>query len=318
MSIRDKDNLPLVTVFTLIYNTNPKFVIEAIESIRDNKYPNIQHIIIDDCSPDPFSKNTVKEWVDKEQYPCEFYEHSENYGVCKSLNHVLELAKGKYIFGCSDDIILPNKIFTEIQILENLDAKYAATYSDAFLIDENSEPMYGLFIQQYKNFKKLPEGDIYIELLKGNFLPMMSMLFKTQFIKEVGGFDESIGYEDFDLHLRLFKKYKIKLINEPLSKYRIHNDSLMKTYKNWNRDLLIIYSKHKENIIAKDKINELLRVLIVNSNSISELKNNKIKYPFIFYFVKKFVLLNNTRLQNFVLSFIQEKDFQLSYFRSIE
>ena len=40
---------PLVTVFTLIYNTNPKYVIEAIESVRANNYSNLQHIIIDDC-----------------------------------------------------------------------------------------------------------------------------------------------------------------------------------------------------------------------------------------------------------------------------
>jgi glycosyltransferase involved in cell wall biosynthesis len=78
--LNDKD-YPLVTVVTLIYNTNPKFVIEAIESVRANNYSNIQHIIIDDCSPDPEPKEVVKNWIQENNYSCEFYEHDENYGI---------------------------------------------------------------------------------------------------------------------------------------------------------------------------------------------------------------------------------------------
>ena len=144
---------PLVTVFTLIYNTNPKFVIEAIESVRANNYPNLQHIIIDDCSSDQLPKEKVKNWILENNYPCEFYEHEINYGVCKTLNHVLELAKGKYIFGCSDDVILNNKIITEVNILNNLDEKYAATYSDAYLINDENKVLQGLFIEKFRKFK---------------------------------------------------------------------------------------------------------------------------------------------------------------------
>ena len=63
-----KMNYPLVTVFTLIYDTNPKFVIQAIESIRANNYPNLQHIIIDDCSINPQSKETVKKWISENKF----------------------------------------------------------------------------------------------------------------------------------------------------------------------------------------------------------------------------------------------------------
>lgn len=289
-------NQPLVTVFTLIYNTNPRFVIEAIESIRANNYPNIQHIIIDDCSPNPEPKRVVKEWIDREKYLCEFYEHEMNYGVCKTLNHVLELAKGIYIFGCSDDIILPNKIFTEIQVLENLDSTFAATYSDATLIDEKSDKLYGLFIQKHREFTRLPEGYIYEILLEGNFLPVMSMMWKTQVIRDVGGYDERLKYEDFDLHLRVTKKFKIKLISKELSMYRIHSSSLAHTIPDWRKDHLLIYSKHIESDIARNKISEIIRNVISSSKTFTELKNHNIKFPCFWWLVKRLFFFNSNTL----------------------
>lgn len=125
---------PLVTVFTLIYNTNPRYVIEAIESVRANNYPNLQHIIIDDCSPNPEPKRAVKQWIKDNNYLCEFYEHETNYGICKTLNHVLELTKGKYLFGCSDDLISSTKILSDVEILEKSETSCGAIYSDAYLI----------------------------------------------------------------------------------------------------------------------------------------------------------------------------------------
>jgi glycosyltransferase involved in cell wall biosynthesis len=299
------NNYPLVTVFTLIYNTNPKFVIEAIESVRANNYPNLQHIIIDDCSPNPGPKKVVQEWIKKENYSCEFYEHEVNYGVCKTLNHVLELAKGKYIFGCSDDLILSDKIITEVEILEKLNDTYAATYSDATLIDEQNNPLYGLFIQKYRSFHRLPEGNVYNILLEGNFLPVMAMLWKTDVIREVGGYDENLSYEDFDLHLRIFKKYKIKLINKKLAKYRIHSDSLMNNLTDWNKDLLRIYYKHLDQRIARDKIQEIVRIVISGSTSITDLKKHYIKYPYFWFLFKKIFFFDSNIISRNILKLLQ-------------
>lgn len=240
-------NYPLVTVFTTIYDTNPKFVIQAIESIRANNYPNLQHIIIDDCSTNLQFKETIKKWIFENNYLCEFIEHEVNFGLCKTLNHVLELAKGKYIFGCSDDIILPNKILTEVQVLESLDVQYALCYSDTELVDENGFSLNKKYIKDNFDGDYFPEGEIFEMLLDRNFIPPMSVLFKTSSLKEIGGFDENLGFEDIDILLRLSKRFKIKYIDVPLSKYRQHKSSLSRNYEKWNSDLLQIYKKHIDN-----------------------------------------------------------------------
>jgi GT2 family glycosyltransferase len=304
-------DLPLVTVFTLIYNTNPKFVIEAIESVRANNYPNLQHIIVDDCSTDKEPKETVKKWIDDNSYPCEFYEHEVNYGVCKTLNHVLELAKGEYIFGCSDDIISENKILKEVNILQNLDDSYVATYSDSYLIDQNSNQLYGLFIQKYRNFSVLPDGEIFEELLNGNFLPANAMMWKTDAIKQVGGYDESLPLEDFDLHLRLFKHNKIKLIETPLASYRIHPDGLSNKLSDWYRIYYEILSKHKDNSFAREVMQEIKVRKLKEAKNIEELKMVDIKNYRLWYIVNRIFYIAN-RTSNLIIKLFNLKKYKIS------
>jgi GT2 family glycosyltransferase len=218
------DNYPLVTVFTLIYNTNPRYVIEAIESIRANNYPNIQHIIIDDCSPDPTPKETVKQWIKENNYPCEFYEHDVNYGICKTLNHVLELAKGKYILGCSDDLLSPTRIGNDVKILESINENYALVFGMSQIMDSNSNLEFNVI----PNLNNLPADDNYFNLLvHGNMISAPSVTMKTECLRVVGGYDEAIKYEDYDMWLKLSQKgfyFKANpIIN---SYYRIHKENI--------------------------------------------------------------------------------------------
>jgi cellulose synthase/poly-beta-1,6-N-acetylglucosamine synthase-like glycosyltransferase len=284
-------NYPLVTAITLIYNTNPKYVIEAIQSIRANNYPNIQHIIIDDCSPDPEPKRVVKQWVEDNDYLCEFYEHEVNYGVTKTLNHAIALTKGKYFFGCSDDLIVRDRIETEVTLLESLGDEYAATYSDAFLIDENSLPIYGLFIQKYRQFTKLPDHDLFEVLLDGNFLPAMSMMWRTDYVREVGGYDEYVPVEDYNLNLRLARKYKIKLIHTPVAKYRIHSESLSNHLPDWDGILYKTLLKHNDHAKVRQIIKDIRLRKLANANTLKELKDVGIKFYFFWFIMNRLIFL---------------------------
>ena len=45
-----EDDLPLVTIITPTYNSNPQYLKEAIESVLEQTYPKIEYIITDDGS----------------------------------------------------------------------------------------------------------------------------------------------------------------------------------------------------------------------------------------------------------------------------
>lgn len=250
---------PVVSVFTLIFNTDPRFIIEALQSIKQQTYQgSIQHIILDDNSTNSNSKKVVKQWIKENSYDCIFIEHSTNKGICSSLNEILSIAEGKYFFGCSDDIILKDKIENEVNIMEGLSEDYAAVYSDAYLIDSDSNDMYGLFIQRYRHFDYLPEGDLFRYLIDGNFLPIMAMMFRLNCIKEIGGFDENLKFEDYDLHLRLSRKYKYALNPKVSAKYRIHNNQFTAKPFKWHLENLKILVKHADILEVRNKIESIV------------------------------------------------------------
>lgn len=261
-----EDNLPLVTIFTLVYNTDPKYVIEAIDSIYAQTYKNIEHIVINDYPGDNVNWPVVKNYIITNNLPSIIIEHDKNYGLCKTLNQILTISKGEYICGCSDDRIFEDKVFNELVIFKNSVENIAAVYSDAYLVDHNSERISGYFIEKYRIFNSHPSGHIF-ELLKiGNFLPSMAMLFKKDKIIEVGGFDERLDYEDWDMLLRLFKKYPIAFNPNVSSEYRIHQDSLLHSNKiKWDYNFLLIYLKHLDVDFFRNKINKALRNVIKNN-----------------------------------------------------
>jgi glycosyltransferase involved in cell wall biosynthesis len=257
---------PLVTVFTLIYNTNPRYVISAIESVKANNYLNLQHIIIDDCSPDVSAKQEVKSWILLNNYPCEFYEHEINYGLNKTLNHVLSLAKGKYLVGCSDDILTPNSLKTGVEMLEQLPSNYAGVFSDVFLIDELNKPLPDQLTYLKRSYPKLtfPSSQIYYyeNLLKAkaNFIPPMSAFLKIRVLKELGGYDENLNFEDYDMFLRILKCYDFYYIDYILAKYRIHSESLSRSNKvMWEWNYFNIFFKHQQNSIAIVQMKRILK-----------------------------------------------------------
>jgi GT2 family glycosyltransferase len=264
------ESLPLVTVFTLIYNTNPDYVIEAIESVRANSYPNIQHIIIDDCSPNPEPKNVVKKWVKKVNYQCEFYDHEINYGICKTLNHVLSLAKGKYILGCSDDILTVDRIKEDVKILEKVGERYALVFGMSQIIDNLSRLKY----QVIPNIIDIPNDDNYFSiLLENNIISAPSVTIRVDAIKQVGGYDESLPYEDYDMWLRLslegFKFAPNPRIN---CYYRKHAESMTSIFTQYRIEEFKIKLKFSH----LDEVKECLKNEIIHLGYSDRLLNNQL------------------------------------------
>lgn len=106
------ENGPLVSVIMSAYNHAP-FVAEAIESVLNQSYKNIEFLVADDASPDDTAKVMQKysKYFAKEMY------FTENKGD-RSLD-LKSYAKGKYIaLMHSDDIWNPDKIALQVQYME--------------------------------------------------------------------------------------------------------------------------------------------------------------------------------------------------------
>ncbi|MEO5647590.1 MAG: glycosyltransferase [Chitinophagaceae bacterium] len=241
-------NSPLVSFCVPVYNT-AKYVIETLDSINNQTYSNIELILSDDGSTDN-SIEVIEAWLKNHSSRFAnvvFVKNPKNNGVCKVMNQLLENASGEYIsITASDDIIMPDKLRIQVDLLQQTSDDVCAVYSDSYMIKEDSSPRYGWFIQKFKDFEDLPSGDIFDELLKSNFIPAMAMLVKRKCYQAVGPFDEELSYEDYDMWLRLSSKYKIIYSDYVSAKYRIRNSSLSFNI-NWNPSKIKIFTKLIDN-----------------------------------------------------------------------
>jgi len=216
---------PLVSTIVLSYNQS-RFVVETLESIRAQTYKATQSIIVDDCSSDD-SVAIIDRWLHDHGIHCTFVRHQENKGICKSLNEALSVANGKYIsMVASDDVWLPDKLERQVEIMESQPVSVGVLYSDAFQMDDHGHALPDMFIEAHRKLAEMPQGLILDTLLAGNFIPAMTTLIRRSCYAEVGLYDESLPWEDWDMWLRLAREYSFVYSPTPSAKYRIHNNSL--------------------------------------------------------------------------------------------
>ena len=210
---------PLVTVFVPAYNA-AGFVEATLDSVRRQTFKDFEFIVIDDCSTDA-TPEVIERWIEKYQFPCHFIRHEANQGLCRSMNQGVAAATGKYlaVLG-SDDVWLPAFLETATKNMEKLPDSVAVLYSDAQVIGAAGEVEPRPFIERCRQFDRPPEGQIFDELLKGNFIPVISALTRLDRVREVGGYDESLYYEDYDMWLKLAEKYDFAYQPEVLVQYR--------------------------------------------------------------------------------------------------
>jgi len=96
---------PLVTVVTVVFNGQP-YVTECLESVLQQDYPNIEHIVLDGGSSDG-TINILRQYDDR----IAFWKSEPDEGVYDAWNRSLAEARGEWIcFLGVDDVFLPGAV----------------------------------------------------------------------------------------------------------------------------------------------------------------------------------------------------------------
>ena len=119
-------DLPLVSVLMPYYNGR-EFISDAVESVLNQTYGNIEIIIVDDASP----READSEYMEKfsADKGIRLIKHTVNKGIGESLADAYAASAGEYVAELSqDDLYKPEKIERQLKELvdKNLDAVYAA------------------------------------------------------------------------------------------------------------------------------------------------------------------------------------------------
>ena len=213
---------PVVTVICLCYN-HEKFVEEAIRSVWLQTFSSIQLIIVDDASLDN-SASVIKRLI-KDKPEVIFIANDKNLGSCQSFNSALRHAIGDYIIDlAADDVLMPSRVTIGVETLEKAGSDFGVQFSDAEIISETGNHLY--YHSEKFPHHTIPQGDIYKNLIDRYFICSPTMMFKREALTYMGGYDEELAYEDFDLWIRSSRKFKYCYSPNVLVKRRLVSSSM--------------------------------------------------------------------------------------------
>ena len=207
----NKENF-LVTVYITNFNYG-KFIKQAIESVLMQTEQSFELIIIDDGSTDN-SKEIIEKYKDLKNIRIVY---QKNKGLNVTNNIALRAARGKYIVRLdADDYFSPNALELLLEKLES-DSMLGMVFPDYFLVDTQGE-----VLERQKRHDFDNEVKLFDQAAHG-----ACTMIRVQFLREIGGYDESFSCQDgYELWVKFTSKFKVSNINEPLFYYRKHGKNL--------------------------------------------------------------------------------------------
>jgi glycosyltransferase involved in cell wall biosynthesis len=209
--------MPTVSIIIPTYNRE-HLLGRAIHSVLAQTYLEFELIIVDDGSTDN-TERLVKSFNSEK---IKYIQYRENKGIVAARNTGIQSAKGDYIaFLDSDDKWMPEKLERQMRIFEKAPPEVGIVYT-GFVIIRNNKKKYVL-----SGGITSKDGDVFSNLLKGDFVLPSATLVKGECFKRAGMFDERFSpIEDSELFLRMSRYYQFKCINEPLVIYYPQPDSI--------------------------------------------------------------------------------------------
>ena len=226
-----KVNNPLVSIVVITYNS-AEYVLETLESAKNQTYKNIELIISDDGSMDSTAE-VCEKWLDRNHerfVRVKVINVKKNTGIPANCNRGLYAAKGKWVkFIAGDDVLFEDCI--RLNVDNSKDCNCPVLVSDLFYFNENGKlendkeqrVVFKNFISKSQKRKK----QSYIR--NPFFLNTPSFFINTKRIKELGGFDERFFLlEDLPFLIKLLTNGDdIHYFEEYTVKYRVHSTSVV-------------------------------------------------------------------------------------------
>ncbi len=211
----------LISIVMACFNTE-KYIDKAISSILNQSYPNLEIIVVEDCSTDK-SLEILESYEDK----ITLIKNTENLNFSRSRNKGIMASKGKWIrLFDSDDIMIEDSTQNIINQVSKIPENNMKLFTADFVTINNLGETTGLLQQGHFNHCTLEQQKQ--ELLKKMYGTLPAGIMSREIFDKIGGFRESMAttsdYE-FLLHANSLG-YLIYHLSLVTLKYRIHSQSM--------------------------------------------------------------------------------------------
>ncbi len=233
----DNRSNPLVSIVFTSYN-HKEYLKQALNSLFEQTYRNLEIIIVDDCSTDG-SQEILKEYAHYTNLTLILSDVNSGSYV-KASNYGASFATGEYIlFAQCDDFSEIDQIEKLVQVFKQ-NPSVGVVFSKSNLIDELGIKFSDDFICRERKFKKKVEqyalinGDEMKQFLSFScVIPNLSAaLIKHHLFKEIKGLsDKFLVVADWEFWLKLSEKTDFYYISLPLNNFRQHATTIRSKIK---------------------------------------------------------------------------------------
>lgn len=216
--------MPLISIIVITYNSS-KYVLETLESTKNQTYQNIELIISDDCSTD----NTIeicRNWleINRERFiKTQLLTVKQNSGISPNCNRGLYATKGEWIKIIAGDDILMNNCITDFTNYCQQNNEIKIIFGRIYYLQNKK-----LKEDEVKTIYSLPQKKQFINVLKGSGVPAQACFFNRNTLIDLGGFDEKYKFiEDAPLWVKASEKgIYFHFIDKFVAKYRLHDNNI--------------------------------------------------------------------------------------------
>jgi len=234
---------PKISIVTPSFNSGA-FIEQAILSVLEQDYNNIEYFVIDGGSTDE-TVDILKKYSSKANYKNKFNWISEpDEGQTDAINKGLKLCSGDWFAWLNaDDYYEPN-IFSRIgpELSSNIDKGviYGNCYNQYDYLSNNKKHLY-----------KHPANISFNSMSRGNVVFGPASFYNMKHLKKIGEFNTDIHYwMDYDMYLKLIKISRFHYIDIDITTFRIHNnqksmsDYKLNEYMDYQKEAYKIWRKN--------------------------------------------------------------------------
>jgi len=254
-----------VSVIIPVYN-GQKTIGETLNSIISQSYKNLEIIVVDDGSIDN-SAEIVKSIKDKR---IKYYKIKNSGAPARPRNFGIKKSQGEFVAFCDqDDLWAEKKIARQLFYYQKNSQKkeIGIICTEAVIIDDRGKKI-NKNTPHFSGF--LPSIETRESLFYSNFITACSAVVPKNILEEFYPLDESLkGNDDFDLWLRITKRYGVLNILEPLSFHRKSSNSL-------SADLSKIYIENEKIFEKLEKNENSVKTRIARGRNLSRIVTSKL------------------------------------------
>ena len=197
-----------VSIVTPSFNQG-RFIEATIQSVLDQDYPRIEHIVVDGCSTD----DTIEIL---HRYPHLRWVSEPDEGQADALNKGFAMATGDiFAWLNADDLYLARAVSTAVQALQESGADLI--HGGWRQIDERGDTI--------RDVAPVP-FDLRRQLEERNAVAQPGAFFTRTAFEAVGGLDVRYRYAmDYELWLKLGERFQVRHVERVLAAYRYHPES---------------------------------------------------------------------------------------------